>query len=202
MPKTYLTTQIQNTFVDYLNDAGSTGNDNFIQDYYLQRYLIGATWTQSSKTQGTVRFGYLQQHFNHGGQNGASGLTWDGKIQWSPVGYSTLTLEFKRDVQPSIGSGSSRKIQTYSAKWKHDWLHRVTTELTGAYQESIADASTQTGNNGGMTFKFDIKYQMRPWLDLGANYLKSDFQGDTNDFASSQNIFMLYVNAKPKPGSN
>lgn len=198
MPKTYLTFQVQNTFVDYLNSTSGSS----IQDYYLQRYLIGATWTQSSKTKGTVRFGYLQQHFNQSGQNGASGLTWDGKIEWSPVSYSTLTFELRRDVQPSIGSGSSRQIQAYSAKWKHDWPHRLTTELTGGYQESIASATTQTGKSGGMTFKFDIKYQMRPWLDLGANYLQSDFQGNTNDFASSQNIFMLYVNAKPKPGND
>jgi polysaccharide biosynthesis protein VpsM len=215
-PKTYLTTQIQNTFVHYPNSSNSQSTlsnieDDLLissQDYRLRRYLMGVTWDQSSKTKGSIRVGYYQQEFSSAEQQSTGGLTWDGHVQWLPLSYSSLSFNLSNDIQPSIGSGISRQLLVYNASWKHNWPNRVTTELYGAYQQVHNQNAAQgfqasaQGINSGITFKFDVKYQMRSWLDIGVNYMRSDFQASTNDSNNTQNIFMLYVNAIPHAGAN
>lgn len=202
MPKTYLTAQVETTLVDYDEESDGTqsgvsvsGPFFFGMDYTTYRYLLGATWDQSTKTKGTVRFGYLQQDFTHSDIQGASGLTWDGQLSWSPLTYSTLQLSFSRDIQPSIGSGFSRKVQFYRAGWIHQWPGRVKTQLDGSYQEASGQGTTQ--DTSGTSFNADVSYAMKPWLNIGLNYYYSDFQYQTNDSNSTQNIFMLYVSASP-----
>ncbi|MFZ2171897.1 MAG: outer membrane beta-barrel protein [Methylococcaceae bacterium] len=157
-PKTYLTTQIQNTFVNYANP-----NNN----YDLRRYLMGVTWDLSAKTKGSLRAGYLQQEFSSAGQQSMSGLTWDGQVQWLPLTYSILSFNLSNNIQPGIGSGSSAKLKVYNANWQHNWPNRVTTNLSGAYQE-VQYLNAAQGINSGITFKFDVKYQMRSWLTLAS----------------------------------
>ncbi|MDD5461447.1 MAG: outer membrane beta-barrel protein [Methylococcales bacterium] len=202
-PKTYLTTQIQNTFVNYLNNGNSQLQDNLSsssQDYNLRRYLLGATWDQSAQTKGSLRAGYFQQEFNRSAQPSNGGLTWDAHVQWLPLPYSTLGLNVSNDIRPGIGNGSSAQVKIYNAIWQHNWPNRVTTELNGSYQE-VQYQNAGQGVSNGIIFKFDVKYQMRSWLDVGANYLRSDYQSDTNFSDSTQNIFMLYIKALPDEGS-
>lgn len=202
-PKTYLTTQVQNTFVNYLNNGNSQLENNFSsfsQDYNLHRYLVGATWDQSAKTKGSVRAGYFQQEFNSSAGRSNGGLTWDAHVQWLPLPYSTLGLNVSDDIRPGTGNGSSAHVKVYNAIWQHNWPNRVTTELNGSYQE-VQYQNAGQGVNNGIIFKFDVKYQMRSWLDIGANYLRSDYQSPTNFSDSTQNIFMLYVKAIPHEGA-
>jgi hypothetical protein len=187
-PKTYLTTQMQNTFVDYQNSG---------QTYSLLRYLMGLTWDQSSKTKGSIRAGYYQFDSSSVVQQSSGGLTWDGHVQWLPLTYSILSFNFSKNIQPSIGSSLLAQLQVYDANWQHNWPNHVTTELGGAYREVQYQTAAQ-GMYSGTTFKFDVKYQMRSWLDIGVNYLRSDFQGSTNITNSTQNIVMLYVNMMPQ----
>jgi len=203
-PKTYLTTQIQNTFVHFPNSSNSQLEDNFLdssEDYTLRRYLMGVTWDQSAKTKGSLRAGYYQQEFSSAGQQSSSGLTWDGQVQWLPLTYSILSFNLSNNIRPSIGRGTSSQVQVYNASWRHDWPNRVATELSGAYQE-VQFQNAGRNVNSGITFKFDVKYRMRSWLDIGVNYLRSDYQNANNFSDSTQNIFMLYVNATPRAGDN
>jgi hypothetical protein len=191
-PKTYLTAEMQNIFVEYTNASP--------QSYDKQRYLIGATWEQSSKTKGTIRAGYLQQEFTNSALPSQSDLTWDGKVQWSPLSYSHFTLFLSKDVQPSIGlSAASRQLQVYNASWQHEWAGRIITELSGGYQKAFTQATVgQVSNSAaGISSKIDVKYQMRTWMDVGINYSQSDFQGDTNNITSPKSVFMLYVHLIP-----
>ncbi|MDD5320604.1 MAG: outer membrane beta-barrel protein [Methylococcales bacterium] len=210
-PKTYLSAQIQNTFVHYPDSSNSQLKDKLLissQDYSLRRYLMGVTWDQSSKTKGSIRAGYYQQEYSGAEQQSMSGLTWDGQVQWLPLPYSILSFDFSNTIQPSIGSGISRQLQVYNVSWKHDWPNRITTELYGTYQQ-VHNQNTAQGIqaaaqsvNSGIAFKFDVKYQMRSWLDIGVNYARSDFEGASNDRNSTQNIFMLYIHAIPLAVAN
>ena len=205
-PKTYLTTQIQNTFVHYPNSSNSNSNSQSSQDYSLRRFLLGATWEQSSKTRGTLGIGYFQQEYSNTALQSNGGLTYNGVVQWLPLTYSSLSFGFSRNVQPSIGGGTSSLIQVYNASWNHNWPNRITTKLSGAYQETPGQNAVQ-GISNGISFKFDVKYQMRSWLDIGVNYLQSDFQTATDNISNTsntnntQNIFMLYVHVMPHTGA-
>ncbi len=215
-PKTYLTTQIQNTFVNYPNNADSLSPlsaigdnvQNSGQDYSLRRYLMGITWDQSAKTKGSLRVGYFQQEHSSARLPSQDGLTGNGQVQWLPLPYSILSFGFSNDIQPSIGSGLSPQLKVYNANWNHIWPNRITTILSAAYQKVNNQNTAQGIQNSensfsnSITFKFDAKYQMRPWLDIGANYLRSDFQGNTNSSNNTQNIFMLYVHVMPHAGAN
>jgi hypothetical protein len=200
MPKTYLTMEMENNIVEY--DNSDTGvqmgsSPSSTQDYAAQRYLVGLAWEQSSKTKGRFRAGYLQQEFSNSSISGIEDFTWDGRIIWSPLTYSSFNFGLTRNVYPSInnGSGFSRKVQVYEAGWTHEWPKSLITRLNGSYQEVNNKGGSQTTD--GVTFSFDVKYAMRPWLGLGLNYSYSTFQYQTNNNNSTQNIVMFYVNATP-----
>jgi hypothetical protein len=192
-PKVYLSAHVQNTFVNFHNSE---------EGYSLRRYLVGIDWAQSSKTKGSIHIGYFQQETNSSVQNSTNGLTWNGHLQWSPLTYSTLSFNFSKEILPAIGSSLFAQLQVYDAIWQHSWQNNFTTELSCAYQEILYPNAAGTQN--GIIFKFDIKYQMRSWLNIGANYLQSDFQGSSvqssSDSAakSTQNTFMLYINVMPQ----
>lgn len=199
MPKTYLTTEVETSVIEYMNQANNaqSGSSQFFGvDYVTHRYLLGVTWDQSSKTKGIFRAGYQQQEFTDSNLEETGGLTWDGKILWSPLTYSTFNFGMLRDIQPSIGSGFLRKVQVYSAGWRHTWPGRITTRLNGSYQEAKNQGSNQDSN--GMSFSFDTRYAMKPWLNLGLKYSYSNFQFDTNDSNSTLNVFMFYITATPQ----
>lgn len=198
MPKTYLTMEIENNIVEYDNsDAQADSFLSSTQNYTAQRYLLGLAWDQSSKTKGKFRAGYLQQEFSDSSIKGIEDFTWDGRIIWSPLTYSTFNFGLIRNVYPSInnGSGYSRKVQVYEAGWTHEWPKDVTTQLNGSYQEVNNQGALQPTN--GVSLSFDMKYAMKPWLSLGLNYSYSTFQYQTNNNNSTQNIVMFYVNATP-----
>lgn len=206
MPKTYLTTEIENTFIDYLNNdelSPSTQNNSTsaLLDYNKRRYLVGLTWDQSSKTQGSFRFGYLQQEYTGNALPSINAPTWDGEVQWHPKERDNLSVGLSRDIQPSLGTGQARELQDYHASWQHHWPHRLTSKVTGAFQEITNQDIDQSPTNG-KSFKFDVKYNMRTWLDIGFNYSYSDFQANTNDNNSTQNLFMFYLHALPKSGNH
>ena len=213
-PKTYLTTQIQNTFVYYPNSSDSQSplsaiEDNLQnsgQDYNLRRYLMGVTWDLSAKTKGSIRVGYFQQEYSSAARQSSGGLTGDGQVQWLPLPYSILSFGFSNNIQPSIGSGLSPQVKVYNASWNHNWPNRVATELSGAYQEVNYQNAEQgiqgVANNitSSISFKFDVKYQMRPWLDIGANYLRSDFQGNTNTRIARKTFLCFMYMPRPMRG--
>jgi hypothetical protein len=195
LPKTYLTTQIQNTIVNYINNPEGQPS----QDYSLQRYLIGATWDRTSKTNGTIGVGYYQQEFSNAALKSQGGLTYNGVMQWMPITYSKLSFSFSRNIQPSIGASSSYLIQVYNASWEHNWPNQMVTKLSGGYQQTLSQNAGQGASNG-INYKLDVKYQMRPWLDIGANYSQMDFQTPSNNTGNSsntQNVVMLYVHVMP-----
>ncbi|WP_020562798.1 outer membrane beta-barrel protein [Methylosarcina fibrata] len=199
MPKTYLTSEVETSVIEYMNQPDNTQTNSsqfFGVDYVTRRYLLGMTWDQSSKTKGIFRAGYQQQEFTDSNLEGTNALTWDGKILWSPMTYSTFNFGMLRDIQPSIGAGYLRQVQVYRAGWKHEWPWRVTTQLNGSYQEAKNQGSAQKSN--GVSFSLDAKYEMKPWLNLGMKYSYSDFQYDTNDANSTLNIFMFYITATPQ----
>jgi hypothetical protein len=204
-PKTYLTTEIQNTFVHYPNSINSL-EDNLLsssKDYNLRRYLIGVTWDQSSKTKGSIHAGYLQQEYSSAVQQSLTGLTFDGQVQWLPLPYSILSFNFSNNIQPIVGSGFSRQVRVYDTIWNHKWPNRITTELRGSYQQVLSQNPAQS-DYGGATFGLDVSYQMRSWLEIGVNYLQSNLHAAKDDIFNpgyTQNIFMLYVHVMPHAGT-
>ena len=200
-PDVYFTTQMQNIFVDYTSSqATSVAIGQLIsqQSYNLQRYLIGVKWNQSSKTKGSIRIGEFQEQIKHNSlvpnsQNASSGLTWDGEVYWAPLSYSKFRLDISNMIQPSIGYGN-RQIQSYNLGWEHDWPNRITSSLTGMYQ-TVSRTNTQE-TVSGITYKFDVKYKIRDWADLGVNFYKTDFQANLLNSNSNQDIYMLYIHFK------
>ena len=200
MPKVYMTTQVQNTFIDYPDRLSSSETSSYDikvnpASYNLRRYLFGLNWSQSSKTQGTIRVGYFQQQYNSINLQSASGLTWDGQLQWDPLAYSSFILGLTKGVQPSIGNGTARQVQVTNLTWRHNWPNKITTALSGYLQQTI-NLGVNTSTASGTSYSFDVKYEVRPWLNIGLNYLNSGFQSETNSLASNQQIYMLYIHAK------
>lgn len=203
-PKIYLTAEIENTFVNYINDSNtvvtlSAVNNPIsfrLQDYSARRYLVGVSWEYSARVQNTWRIGYLQQEYSGAVQQGLTGLTFDSNVQWRPLSFDVFSLNMSRNVQSSIGLGSAREVQLYRLGWQHEWAHRITSQLSLSYQEATSQGAG--GNNArGMSFVIDVKYQMRPSLNVGLSYLQSSFQYETNDAANGKNVIMLSITYSP-----
>ncbi|QWF70052.1 outer membrane beta-barrel protein [Methylomonas paludis] len=199
-PDVYFTSQVQNIIVDYpSSQTVTTTIGQFIspQSYNMQRYLVGMKWNQTSKTKGSIRVGEFQEQIQSNSQlistGGTSGLTWDGDIYWAPLEYSKFNLDISNMIQPSIGFGN-RQLQTYNLGWEHEWPNRITTNLGGMYQTVSHSASLHTVS--GTTYKLDVKYKIRDWVDLGVNYYKTDFQAYLLNSNSNQDIYMLYIHFK------
>ena len=197
-PKTYATFNLKQSKYAY-KDPTSTldSTDTFM--------LLGVRWEATAATSGRFGLGRQTKKFDSAGTAAGrqefSGTSWEGGVNWKPLTYSSVDYNTYRRTFDSTGLGDFTVNQTHQVVWTHAWSSRVTSMLTGRYmndQFSNAPVAAIGGASREDTTKsagLRVTYNMRRWLNIGADYTYSTRDSNDINFKYNRNQYMLFVAA-------
>lgn len=126
------------------------------------KLLAGMEWEATALTSGSFKLGYQNKDFNNPERENFSGLSWEAKINWSPLSYSTLQVFTSRAAKDPLLQGDYIKESLYGVKWNHNW----TDDLSSLARVDYTD-ERYTGDFG--------RKDKTKSLHLGLNYTTNSF---------------------------
>ena len=164
--------------------------------------LLGVTWDATAKTTGSVKVGREKKSYDKSFYKDKSMNMWEAAVAWAPRTYSTFDFKLRRgfdegDNYYEYDSGehisSSIKTTAYHAGWKHQWMDRLSSNLTFShtdrkYQNTDRDDKIKQYGLG-------VTYEMRRWLDVGLGYTHRDNDSNLASRDYKRNIYALTFNA-------
>ena len=83
--------------------------------------LVGIKWEATALTSGSFKIGQEQKKFSDSAREDFKGISWEGNIDWSPLSYSTLTLETSQAAKDPDLEGDYITESVYGVNWAHEW---------------------------------------------------------------------------------
>ena len=186
-PKTSLLAQAKRTGIDFKDDA--TRLDSTDMGYYA-----GVTWEATAATTGIVKLGSIKKDFKDGARTDVSTPSWEAQIQWTPLTYSKWDFILSRGWRETTpGLGDTVLATNSIVRWTHVWTSQFSTAATGSY--GIDDYKGVDRNDKIPSLGLRGTYQMRRWLDIGADYSWSKRNSNVDSEDYRKNVIMLFVNA-------
>lgn len=186
-PKTSLLAQVKRTGIDFKDDRTTL-------DSTEMRYYAGVTWEATAATTGIVKVGTVKKDFKEGLRTDVSMPSWDAQIQWTPLSYSKVDFMISKAYRETTpGFGDTVQTSTNTAIWTHKWTSQITTAATGSY--GVEDYKGVSRNDKMPSLGLKGTYQMRRWLDFGADYTWSKRDSSNVGADYKKNVIMLFVNA-------
>jgi len=154
-------------------------NNNFIYtlnrfDNSEQAYFVGVDWDNNSKTEGSIRLGYLSSSYNQ--QPGGSLFSWEIDANWQPS--SASSFNFNTSYKP-VGTNSEYGYVVANANrfaWERDWSESFKQTMSIGY-ELIDYKSTVASGFANFRHREKVAlasigfdYEMRRWLLIGGGY--------------------------------
>jgi hypothetical protein len=179
--------------VDY-NDRAYTKNarNGNSQDYTDIYYFTGATWDVTGKTNGKLRLGLQDKQFDDSTREDRDSFSWDLTLDWSPIEYSTLTVEGglrNEDAESEEGDLDATRIEL---SWKHYWLHNVYSDIGVGYNHKDYNSVTRTDETSRA--KIMAGYEIYDLVDLSLGWSGQDNESDSVGYTYKQNVWSINAN--------
>lgn len=101
-------------------------------DGEFQRYLLGVRWQATAKTTGEFLVGQYERSFDDSARNDVDNFSWEARVTWAPVNYSTFQLKTGRTAYENFQLGEDFVESDYfELVWRHDWRSTIHTEIGG-----------------------------------------------------------------------
>lgn len=187
MPKT-------NVLVDYERDDVNY-KGNITPDTVNNRYLLGVSWENSAQTTGRFRLG--QEHRSVQNSAAVNGFTWDAGVVWKPLQYSQFTLDGGQRSGEGVAPVATVRSQNIVVGWDHDWSERVSSRLSTRYEkdDNLLSDGTMQRTDTIYDISFNVNYQMRRWLVLGAGISDLDHSSSLSQFDYTRHVFSINAQA-------
>lgn len=172
-PKTRLLFEISNENLEYQNEGDFPSPSSS-----SQYYMTGAQWRLASKTQGSVRVGYLNRDYDDSFYNSVSALSYFADITWSPYSNTYVTITGSRNTSEAAIPGAGASLET---EWAADITHALTgkTQLQFGYTIARNDfANIQRRSDKRNDIRAGVRHSIRRWLDL--EFSVQHFDRDSN----------------------
>ena len=201
-PKTKALVEARYSDFDYKSNTNRDSNNKAL--------LAGVTWEATAKTTGTVKVGREKKSYDKSYYSDKSMGMWEAAVAWAPRTYSTFDFKLRRgfdegDNYYEYDSGehvsSSIKTTAYHAGWKHQWMDRLSSNLTYSYTDRkyqgdrASQALTSDRHDKIKQYGLGVTYEMRRWLDVGLGYTRRDNDSNRATRDYKRNIYALTFNA-------
>jgi hypothetical protein len=184
-PKTQILAEYRRTDIDYaLASSLQSGTE--------ERTYGGVTWEATAATSGTIKVGQLKKDFDSG-LPGFSDIGWEGLITWSPRTYSKFDFYSSRTPIESTGEGSFILSDATGVVWTHAWSSFLTTDVSARYQKDKYQSNPR--KDEVTTLGVGAKYQLRRWLQFGAQYTYTNRDSTTPLDEYDRNLWLLSLSA-------
>ena len=191
-PKTKLLAEVRQTEFSYVT--------NTTLDSTNLALLAGLKWDATAQTQGSIKVGTETKEFKKAGVAEADNSMWEVSVTWSPLSYSTFTLNSSSKLDEGNNGARVVESQSTALDWSHQWLKRLSSKVgvSVASQDYIGAPVVPGGADRAdelLSANLGVTYNMRRWLDLGLGYNFSE--NDSNAAARSfeRNVVSLTVTA-------
>ncbi len=187
--------EAKQTDIDYVKDPAVVVGDFDTLDSTTTKYLVGVTWEATAKTTGIVKVGQAKKDFDDNDRNDFSGSSWEAEVQWSPLTYSTLSLNTSREPRETNGVGSFIDAETYGVSWQHSWTNRLSSNVYYNFSDEVYKGAAAKREDEITSYGLRVDYNMRRWLDLGfsVGYSEKDSTGEAFEFKRNQAALHLTV---------
>ncbi|MFT5705971.1 MAG: hypothetical protein ACI9ES_000241 [Oceanospirillaceae bacterium] len=168
--------------VDLTGDRDSTTNTA----------RVGVEWQATASTEGSIGIGYQRKDFDNSAREDFSGLSWDAKVTWTPLTYSSIDLTTGRASKDPNGVGDFIRATSYGIKWNHEWsqlfssfigFNQVTDVYTGIEREDKTKV-----------YQFGLNYNVTRWLTLKSGINFNQVDSTDTQFAFDRNVY--FINAE------
>lgn len=192
MPKTLLVLELRDAQYDYRDtNAGLDSSE--------RRYLIGANWTATAATAGSVRVGRMTRDYREY-RSGYSGLTWETAINWKPLSYSRVDFTTSRGVADPVSTLEDTNFvltTSYSMKWTHEWKSYLRSTLGWSQQQSDYDENAHDSRKDTVNiYQLGVYYDFRRWMSLGLELSRARRDSNNPLFDYTQRRSMAVVEVK------
>lgn len=184
-PMTRILLEARHTEYSYLTNKDLDSNNVGL--------LGGVTWDVTAKTTGTVKLGAEKKSFDRSRFDDADGSMWEAGVSWSPRTYSTFNLNTRRGFDEGDDGAEVIESQTTTISWDHEWLDRVSTEVSYNYTDNEYQGIDRQDKID--TFGVGLNYEMRRWLDIGIGYTYADKDSTAAGESYKRNIYAISFTA-------
>ncbi|UAL45127.1 outer membrane beta-barrel protein [Shewanella inventionis] len=167
------------------DEVDPTGN----RDSTTNTARLGVEWTATAATEGSVKVGYQAKDFDNTDREDFSGLSWDAKVTWKPLTYSSFDFSTGRASKDPNGAGDFIRATSYGVTWNHEWselfatflgFNQVTDTYTGIDREDKTKA-----------YQLGINYNVTRWLTLKSGVNINQVNSTDNQFAFDRNAYFI-----------
>jgi len=191
----YYDSQVDTSFFIDLQSVDTAYDENDPtgdRDSQTNTARLGVEWEATAATEGSIKIGYQQKNFDNDAREDFSGLSWDAKITWKPLTYSTFDLTTGRASKDPNGAGDFIQATNYGFKWNHEWS-KLFTSIIGFNQ--IRD--TYTGidrEDKTQVYQFGLNYNATRWLTLKSGVMINQVDSTDSQYAFDRNVY--FINAE------
>jgi hypothetical protein len=187
MPKTSIIMEVRGLDTDYVDPVST-------RDSKETSYRVGATWTATAATSGTVKFGQTRREYDDPTRGKSSGNGWELNVNWAPRTYSRVVIMSSRAVNDTTGNQGDYVLNTtYGLKWSHNWVSYLRSELGVSRLKSEYAGDPRVDKQ--LTTSAGLYYDFRRWMSLGLEVVLTDRDSneDVNDFDRRQTMAVVQV---------
>ncbi len=192
LPKTSVFLEYDHKAVDYTDPTSGLNNTE-------NSALVGIQWEITAKSRGTIKAGWMSKDYKDPAGKDFSGPRWSLNIDHKFSDESSVVLSGQRQVNEANAVGVAYYTTTgLYGEFSFRFLSKTAFLLRGSYSKdvysnavppaTVAREDTYTLAGAG------LKYFMKDWIDIGADYNKRDRNSnfDVNDYKENQ--YVLSVN--------
>ncbi|NJM32107.1 MAG: outer membrane beta-barrel protein [Limnobacter sp.] len=170
------------------------------------RYAVGAQWEATAKTTGRASLGTQERDYDVQdialGRTDSSETFWDVGVTWQPTVIDSIDLNLNSDIADDFFNSGERLTRSYGIGWERQWVERFSTTVAYRlrkedYQGYTVGGTTAPRDDENNAYYLRSSYQMRRWLNLGAEVSYEDnnssLSGSTalTNFNYSRTTFLL-----------
>jgi polysaccharide biosynthesis protein VpsM len=191
LPKTSVFVEYDHKAIDYTDPtSGLDSTENST--------LVGIQWEITAKSRGTIKAGWMSKDYKDPAGKDFSGPRWSLNIDHKFSEDSSVVLSGQRQVNEANAVGVAYYTTTgLYGEFSFRFLSKTAFLLRGSYSNDVysnaVPPATVAREDTYSLAGVGLKYFMKDWIDLGADYNKRnrDSNIDVNDYKENQ--YVLYV---------
>ena len=157
--------------------------------------LLGAEWEATAFTTGSLRIGRERKDFDLASKGSASTGMWEAAITWSPLTYSSFTLNTRAGFDEGSDGADAIDTRSVTLAWSHDWTERVNSKLSYNRSDQDFDRPTNPREDQLDSLSLGISYKLRRWLDVGVGYKYTENDSTQSGKSYQRNVVGLTLDA-------
>jgi hypothetical protein len=182
-----LSLELSDTDIEYINDP-DRDDPVFSRDGTEEFFGIGVDWDINEAIDLQLLVGETERDLSVGSRGGFSGSFWDASLEWSPLSYSTVTLDVSRytDEDNTQQRSDFTVRRDTGITWVHYWFDNFATEIS--YSDQSVDYSSSPRKDDFDEYEIRLQYQFRRWVGFDVFYRDAERTSNISN-GLGQNIF-------------